>query len=249
MARRDPPDVVVRVDMPGLDGVEVCRRMPAFSDAYVIMLTLGRKGSTPSSAWPPQPPWLRAWTRAREGTGGASLQSSVAGSNPVSAPLPGSLFRPLVGGHVPLDRWSTRPVRSVRRRLERGVRPAGVPVSLPAIAGAIHGAAQPGSDPRRTHQGPHPRRRRRRPGVAVGHPRRGEPGHPSHARPRHDRGHRPSGRSSHDPPGRTCRRRRTDAVVSTRNPIAGSVASRGRTSTGSSGNRTTRWIGARHAAL
>ncbi len=34
------PDVVVLdVMLPGLDGVEVCRRMRAFSDAYVIMLT------------------------------------------------------------------------------------------------------------------------------------------------------------------------------------------------------------------
>jgi DNA-binding response OmpR family regulator len=38
--RRDSPDVVVLdVMLPGLDGVEVCRQLRAFSDAYVLMLT------------------------------------------------------------------------------------------------------------------------------------------------------------------------------------------------------------------
>ena len=38
--RRDGPDVLVLdVMLPGLDGVEVCRRLRAFSDAYVLMLT------------------------------------------------------------------------------------------------------------------------------------------------------------------------------------------------------------------
>ena len=39
-ARRLDPDVVILdVMLPGLDGIEVCRRLRAFSDAYVLMLT------------------------------------------------------------------------------------------------------------------------------------------------------------------------------------------------------------------
>ncbi|GIM86567.1 response regulator transcription factor [Salinispora arenicola] len=39
-AREDEPDVVVLdLMLPGLDGVEVCRRLRTFSDCYVIMLT------------------------------------------------------------------------------------------------------------------------------------------------------------------------------------------------------------------
>ena len=38
--RTEDPDVVILdVMLPGLDGVEVCRRLRAFSDAYVLMLT------------------------------------------------------------------------------------------------------------------------------------------------------------------------------------------------------------------
>jgi DNA-binding response OmpR family regulator len=38
--RTSAPDVVVLdVMLPGLDGIEVCRRLRAFSDAYVLMLT------------------------------------------------------------------------------------------------------------------------------------------------------------------------------------------------------------------
>jgi DNA-binding response OmpR family regulator len=39
-ARADPIDLVVLdVNLPGIDGVEACRQLRAFSDAYVIMLT------------------------------------------------------------------------------------------------------------------------------------------------------------------------------------------------------------------
>ena len=39
-ARRNPPDLVVLdVMLPGFDGIEVCRQLRSFTDAYVIMLT------------------------------------------------------------------------------------------------------------------------------------------------------------------------------------------------------------------
>ena len=37
--RLDPDLVVLDVMLPGLDGVEVCRQLRAFSDAYILMLT------------------------------------------------------------------------------------------------------------------------------------------------------------------------------------------------------------------
>src|SRR6266498_1689146 len=40
LARQHAPDIVVLdLMLPGLDGLEVCRRLRTFSDAYVIMLT------------------------------------------------------------------------------------------------------------------------------------------------------------------------------------------------------------------
>lgn len=40
MVRRDSPDLVVLdLMLPGMDGIEVCRQLRTFSDAYVIMLT------------------------------------------------------------------------------------------------------------------------------------------------------------------------------------------------------------------
>ena len=40
MAREVDPDVIVLdLGLPGLDGVEVCRQVRTFSDAYVVMLT------------------------------------------------------------------------------------------------------------------------------------------------------------------------------------------------------------------
>ncbi len=40
VVRREQPDVVILdLNLPGLDGMEVCRQLRTFSDAYVIMLT------------------------------------------------------------------------------------------------------------------------------------------------------------------------------------------------------------------
>src|SRR6266508_2683953 len=43
LAREHRPDVVVLdLMLPGIDGVDVCRRIRVFSDAYVLMLTAKR---------------------------------------------------------------------------------------------------------------------------------------------------------------------------------------------------------------
>src|SRR5690348_5273304 len=40
IAREHRPDIVVLdLMLPGIDGIEVCRRVRSFSDAYIIMLT------------------------------------------------------------------------------------------------------------------------------------------------------------------------------------------------------------------
>ncbi|MEI6362639.1 MAG: response regulator transcription factor [Actinomycetes bacterium] len=40
VAERQRPDLIlVDIDLPGFDGIEVCRRIREFSDAYVVMLT------------------------------------------------------------------------------------------------------------------------------------------------------------------------------------------------------------------
>ncbi len=36
---RDPEVIVLDLMLPGMDGIEVCRRIRAFSDAYIVMLT------------------------------------------------------------------------------------------------------------------------------------------------------------------------------------------------------------------
>jgi DNA-binding response OmpR family regulator len=38
-AEQDPEVIVLDLMLPGLDGIEACRRIRAFSDAYIVMLT------------------------------------------------------------------------------------------------------------------------------------------------------------------------------------------------------------------
>lgn len=43
-ARADDPDVVAPdLMLPGIDGVEVCRRLRTFTDAYIVMFTARRR--------------------------------------------------------------------------------------------------------------------------------------------------------------------------------------------------------------
>ncbi|PMP86985.1 MAG: DNA-binding response regulator, partial [Roseiflexus castenholzii] len=40
LARSEQPDLIILdLMLPGIDGLEVCRRLRTFSDAYVLMLT------------------------------------------------------------------------------------------------------------------------------------------------------------------------------------------------------------------
>ena len=45
LARLSSPDLVILdLMLPGLDGLEVCRQLRQFSDAYVVMLTAKARG-------------------------------------------------------------------------------------------------------------------------------------------------------------------------------------------------------------
>ena len=55
-AREHSPDVIVLdLMLPGIDGLEACRRIRTFSDAYILMLTAKR---TRPTSW-----WVCLWAR------------------------------------------------------------------------------------------------------------------------------------------------------------------------------------------
>ena len=56
LARELDPDVIVPdLMLPRIDGIEARRQIRAFSDAYIVILTVRVRRSTGSSGSPPQP--------------------------------------------------------------------------------------------------------------------------------------------------------------------------------------------------
>ncbi len=108
LARQVDPDVLVLdLGLPGLDGVEVCRRLRTFSDAYVVMLTARTEevdtliglsvGADDYMAKPFSPRELMARIRAM-------LRRPRAGlSVPSSGPVPDAADRIRLFGDLTLD--------------------------------------------------------------------------------------------------------------------------------------------------